>query len=518
MKRRRPTSGRRPEVTDAPDIRKTHVIRIVGTNKAGDVLQDIWADVERIDHTKSTKQSKDSNWQGEQRKLRWLDDPDSEEGVVEPRTRDGNFVGDGSRDVVSVKVCSPDETDVNDPEEWIPIDVIKHMRSHNGDQARRDSFVNQVLNDARIVEQRRVFHRDASIDDAAQAAFDADPTRKVYVAPGSDYTFVAGGDDKTQYVEHEVIKHLKDRRNEETGTGNGSDQGSQVKMLNQYLIDQTDVAQLDVTGTNGFNPPYRLDPFQNIVNVQLAQKVIVVFVDFCSTQPRAFSVFKIIGDNVELLDDGFDIPVVNGGLASSRGRAYKVSANAGEFMLTTGAPLPGSGGGQDLLACVFAMDGSVDSSLARARAGVRLILPACFLEGHGSNDLPMQVDPPGLLWSVGAPEVTPGHAITWKLGRVKHRLDKETTPPNTMVQCYPVTGDYSTTDPVATWSGYQIRVYRLDRKGTDASFGGDLNPATDADPPGSRMDSVWHQSISSIGFKGIPFGKPPLISIDNPSG
>ena len=40
-------------------------------------------------------------------------------------------------------------------------------------------------------------------------------------------------------------------------------------LKNQYLIDESDPAQFDQVGPNNINPPYRLDPFQNIINVNL---------------------------------------------------------------------------------------------------------------------------------------------------------------------------------------------------------------------------------------------------------
>jgi len=257
-------------VTNAPASRQTHVIRILGTNKNGDVLPDIWVDVERIDEARSVDQGDSpNNWQGIVRRFRWGDDPDSEDGVVEPRTRDGVPVGTGSRDVIVVKVCSPDELDITNPQEWVSIDSIKIMRMMDSDQGVVQRHINDELTDARIVERRRVSHYDTSIDVDAQVAFDADPTRTVFVVPGDQYTRDDSTKDDSQYVETEVITYLKERSTHDTQTGAQDDQGQQIKLLNQYLIDESDDAVLDVIGPDGFNPPWRLDPYQNIVNVQL---------------------------------------------------------------------------------------------------------------------------------------------------------------------------------------------------------------------------------------------------------
>jgi len=246
-------------MTNAPETRKTHVIRILGTNKNGDVLRDIWADVERMDEETSVTQGEVSSYQGVVTRLRWMDDPD-----------DDDFDPDGnpSRKMRIVKVCSPDEPDQSDPEEWIPIPVIEKMRLVSGDQGIVHNFVNDAATSARIVEARRILHYDTNIDDKAQAAFDADPTRKVFVVSGDQYTRKEDTKVAGQYLEHEIITHTKSRASGVTKTGQGDDQGRQTKLLNQYLIDESEPAKLEAVGDNGFNPPWRLDPYQNIVNVQ----------------------------------------------------------------------------------------------------------------------------------------------------------------------------------------------------------------------------------------------------------
>jgi len=247
-------------VTNAPHSRQTHVVRIVGTNKNGDVLQDIWADVERMDIAKNTTQSTDGYWQGLQRKFRWSDDPDA----------DGyNEEGTPSRSTVIVKVCSPDETDVNDPEVWIPIRVIKSLKASGGstgDQNYQERLLNDELNDTRKVTVRRIVHYDANIDDEAQAAFDDDPERKAFVVPGGKYEKDTSTKDDGQFVEHEIIEFLKHRSNERK-EGVDVYRGVQTKLLNQYLIDESDEPDGEVVGKDGINPPYRLDPYQNIVNI-----------------------------------------------------------------------------------------------------------------------------------------------------------------------------------------------------------------------------------------------------------
>lgn len=251
--------------TNAPESRKTHVTRIFGTNKDGDRLDDIWADVERMDVIKNAMQiPPDHQWVGAQRKLRWCDDPTSDDYSAE---------GTPSRLTVVMKVCDPEgNDDVNDPDEWIPIRVIKGMRSKGGcgegmGEGSMDRFLNQVTNEelqsARQVKVRRIVHHDTNIDDAAQAAADADPELKEYVVDSKNYTRDEESKDTSQYVEHEIPLFIKHKGN----TLIVEAMGRQTKLLNQYLIDESEDATLEITGEGGINPPYRLDPFQNIINV-----------------------------------------------------------------------------------------------------------------------------------------------------------------------------------------------------------------------------------------------------------
>ncbi|MHC2334695.1 hypothetical protein [Bradyrhizobium sp. USDA 4454] len=271
-------------MTNAPTTRKTHVIRILGTNKNGDVLSHLWADLERIDVAKGKTQTAKGYLQGYQQKFRWQDDPTAD---------DYNPDGNPARETVIVKLCDPNSNNVNDPVEWIPIPVIVgfHSRLTGGADADITSdnvghvarFKNSVANIARIVETRRICHYDTNIDAAASAAFEANPTLRAYVVPGDQYVRDNTTKDDSQHVEHEIITYLK-------GSGNEADisvRRNQVKLLNQYLIDESDPATLAIVGSQGINPPYRLDPFQNIVNVQF--RTIYLFVSIDASNSAASS-------------------------------------------------------------------------------------------------------------------------------------------------------------------------------------------------------------------------------------
>jgi hypothetical protein len=240
-------------LTNAPTSRTTHVIRICGTNANRDVLQDFWADVERIDGAHYTTQI-DGQWQGVQYKLKWRDDPNGDDYVADGTTIDG-----WARNVEQIKLCSADEPDQTNPTEWIPINVIKSFKTKASGQGSVIRHLNDDLTDAREVTVVRVVHYDTSIDDAAQAVFDADATVQAYVAQGPDYTRDDTTKDDSQCIEYQIITSLK-------SVSRAGYQGVVRKMQNQYLIDESDPSQ-DPPSDTGINPPWRLDPYQNIINV-----------------------------------------------------------------------------------------------------------------------------------------------------------------------------------------------------------------------------------------------------------
>src|SRR4051812_26521229 len=116
--------------TNAPKGRKTHVTRIFGTNDDGDILSDMWADVERIDESQH-RDTESGIRQKLKRKLRWRDDPSDPAEYLDPDIEDQLPPDTLSRKTVLVKVCDPNEEDLNKPLEWIPIRAIKRIKSKN---------------------------------------------------------------------------------------------------------------------------------------------------------------------------------------------------------------------------------------------------------------------------------------------------------------------------------------------------------------------------------------------------
>jgi hypothetical protein len=287
--------------TGAPSTRKTHVTRIFGTDETGAVLANIWVDVERIDIAKVTSQNPETQWQGEQLKLRWLDDPNG----------DYNPNGNPARkyDDVVLKVCSPNEPDQNNPSQWVPVQTIRAMRTYEnnygviGSQGDVKSFQNVSpstdTTTTRRVERRKISHYDTNIDSDASDA--ANNGLQAFVVSGDQYQIDASTKDSSQFIDVEVITYYKTRNSGDSKTGNGDDQGNQVKLQNQYLIDASDDQDGTVVGGNGFNPPWRLDPFQNIINCRFVSPAFdAVFVWFSGfASPITLDDLSTFGPNRE---------------------------------------------------------------------------------------------------------------------------------------------------------------------------------------------------------------------------
>jgi hypothetical protein len=513
-------------LTNAPDSRKTHITRIFGTNRKGERLEHIWADLERMDVIKSAMQLPptfsgvtDQNpkaipqqWQGVQRRFRWCDDPFGD-----------NYQPDGtpSRNLEILKLCDPKNTpDVSDPDEWIPVKVVKAIRAKvegggadgvNGMDRYLAFVTNDELQSSRVVEVRRVIHKDTNYDAIAQQAADADPLLKEYVIPSDDYRKDDDSSDDNQYVEYEVIKALKHSGNAQETSGINR----QTRLLNQYLIDESEAPQGDVVGPGGINPPYRLDPFQNIVNINFGVDVIVVFVGQVVYAAQPPVILTVLDKKAEFLGS-WRTPYQGAGFQPGfMSFAYKVSTSAGKFMQSTVPGLAASDWGMWMDVLVFAIDGTIEDSLQRAKEGTRLVVPATYLMGHDGSDLPADMAPPGLLWLVETGEQTMGTSLTWKMRYGAHRSD--VAPNNSMAQCYPVgTRSY----PIiiggqpSTMTGYQIFAYRLDKKGTGTVYGKQHSASEEAIHP---IAPQWNQAIGGPGLrqKGVPLvDPPPLISVD----
>ncbi len=247
------------------DIRASHTIRIFGTNKNGDVIQDIWLDIERVDVLHTGEQI-DGHRQGVYRRLYWHDDPDSD---------DYDEAGNANRVMGVLKICSPDEEDQEDPEEWIPVRVnaslgwkesteTNQLNTGTGHRTNAD-------NTSRNVAARRIWKRDTIIDDKAQAATDNNQDLKCYVVASDEYDYTDINDtskeDKDNYIEVQYMSYTQELLNIDSGAGTGNDQGQVLGLRNAFYLNISEEAKDDVNPNHGFNPPWALDPFQAVVNV-----------------------------------------------------------------------------------------------------------------------------------------------------------------------------------------------------------------------------------------------------------
>lgn len=481
-------------MTNAPRSRKTHITRIVGTNRDGERLDHIWVDVERMDIVKSAMQIPPHfQWQGVQRKLRWCDDPDGD---------DYSPTGPSSRLTEVVKVCDPETEDVDDPDEWVPVRVIRGMRSRGGSselqgQGFMDRFVKLVtdadLESSRVVEFRRIPHYDTNIDDLAQAAFDADQSRKEYVVPGELYV-KTGVKDEDQYVEHEVITFLKHKGNNRDVDG----LGRQTKLRNQYLIDESDPASFEIVGSKGFNPPYRLDPFQNIVNCQFSPRVYVVITAAKSDYATAGQ------DGVEILETR-QAPGPQSTFMT--GTLIECSANTGEEFAKLNSSLMGGPGGEG---------GGEGSTLITAMVYPKTeeVLASWWTyaqkyQGQLEPDNNI-LDAGPFLWISEFRAYGPC-SVSFKIKIRPHLVNPGPGVKDKITQAYATSGSHSGPGgglETRTVTGFRVEFYRTDKDGAGQIYRGNV--------------SAWRSEIvetpgTGDEFKGIGFGKDPaLIPADIP--
>ena len=249
------------------DMRASHTIRIFGTNKKKEVIQDIWLDIERIDVYRITTKSPTGQFQGVYRWLKWLDDPENDPPDDHPIRSEG-----------LLKICSPDEEDQEDPEEWIPVRTIIEMAWKDNTETAlwnvRRGNRTDAENEARLVQARRVVHRDTTIDDDVDAATANNPDLKAYVVASDQYDFKTDNyddpDDDTKdedtFIEVQFVSCTIDTSNRKEDAD--KTQIVQTSLKNHHYLRFTEEAKGPVNKNHGFDPPWALDIFQAIVNVQ----------------------------------------------------------------------------------------------------------------------------------------------------------------------------------------------------------------------------------------------------------
>ncbi|WP_409188461.1 hypothetical protein [Bradyrhizobium sp. RDM4] len=244
-KQERDTNVAAPEPEPSPDPgapkgRESHVKQIPAKTRdaAGNVVDEpsSWIDVRRIQKNQVV-QGSGKDYQKTTQKLKWYEDV---EGLI--GNRDWKFT--------PIKIIPPDE-DPDNPQLWFEVDVVDEYTVIDNDQRIARKFDNADENRRRKVTPRRVTHFDTPADD--------DPA---YANGGiiKDYKKTKGTEDQDQYLDYEVVGKFARVDN---------DQRTIVSLQNDYLVKQTREPDQDYGGA--INPPWRLDPLQNIVNVTIAR-------------------------------------------------------------------------------------------------------------------------------------------------------------------------------------------------------------------------------------------------------
>ncbi len=241
----------------------THVKRIIGKTKdaSGNIVdaKGTWLDVERRDKY-TTDEGAGQDYQRTHHKLTWYLD---EEGTIP----------NPSRRTKTIKIIHPDEPNPDDPELWFELDVVEALTVVDYNQRIVRRFDNSVENKRRrrSAKLRRITHFDTPYD--GNPAF----------ANGGiirDYTKTAKGatpsEDKSQYVDIEVIGSFNwdDYRKtpyQKLKEAHEHSQRTKTRMNNKNLIDSSDKPNRSYDNDE-INPPYRIDPLQNIVNINWGSK------------------------------------------------------------------------------------------------------------------------------------------------------------------------------------------------------------------------------------------------------
>ena len=292
------------EFTPVPSGRKVHYTRIFGTNKKEEILTEMWVDMERFDKWSTTTQ-RHGQWQEVDYKFRWFDKPDDPDP---PKSRKTKIVKVIDRELYP-RPTDPDQPD--DPDEWIPIDVVTRFEARRGDEVIEYRLVSEkARDDQRTIKWRRIVHYDTNVDDKAEKAAAADPTLKKYYIEAKEYERDGSTQDKGQWAETEVVLKHRDLASGLTGyqavqTGElipapsvsaGADQEVEHKFNSQYLLDNAEASELP---DHPADTQHVIDPFQNIVNIQLSSPEVAVL--GIGTLPNAEDT-----SNTETSEDGLE--------------------------------------------------------------------------------------------------------------------------------------------------------------------------------------------------------------------
>jgi hypothetical protein len=251
-------------MSNGDHVRKSHIHRIYQDD---DQNSDTWIDIERIDEIWTTEKQ-NFPWI----EKHWIFDWDS----FDPDVTDGS-------------VTKKEVHDPNAKTSTIKVPVRNQVLVETGKGFKwrqfRHIFVNTPENNTRTVHARKVLHYDvpdASLDDNKQPFRNPD-----------DYLGSLGSVDKDQYVRAEVLDSYLTE--EATGAAWQSKKwavnSDDDSLLKDPLKDDGGGAGGvpgidDDNGAGDMDPPWRLDPLQNIVNVNWGGGLAVEFGDKDQDAPK----------------------------------------------------------------------------------------------------------------------------------------------------------------------------------------------------------------------------------------
>lgn len=263
--------------------RKSHIKRIYRDN---DPTSDQWIDIERLDELRFVFKVK-FPWH----EYIWTFDWDK-------------FDPDGDN-VTTKKIVDPKD-DAKSPDNVIKVPVRDMVLVQTGKeqkyQAYKHFFINTEGNDTRETHSRRIYHHD--IDEAALDG------KKNPPRDPEAYRNVLRDQDQNQYIDVEIIEQFWTDEHESHDSHGERKPGAWQKK--KWVLDPTidpllrdpllpsDIpspdfsritnpsggASEEVAGSVTVDPPWRLDPLQNIVNVNWLGGLAVIFGEQASDAPK----------------------------------------------------------------------------------------------------------------------------------------------------------------------------------------------------------------------------------------
>jgi hypothetical protein len=456
--------------------RRSHFFRVIGKDSGGNDVQGTYLDLLRLNYFQTVEGGGQDFLRINHHPVEWY-----AEGGTEPNP---------ARKTTTVNIIPPDE-DPNNPSVVFPVDVNDSIRVKTfqmdktlelrlralGFEAREHRqmvtvhFDNSEENFGRKVSERRIPHRDTTIDDLPQY-------EQGGVIETDEYVVLHDTRDDEQYVDTEFVEKFRFI---------DVDQKFTASLNNQALIDR-----FDEPGANR-EKVWRIDPLQMIVNIKTAPQVYVVI-----TAAKSDYAVANKGTVIETQQaPGPQSPFMTGTL-------IQCSVSAGEAFASLASTLVGGTGGDGstlIAVMVYPKTDEVRASwwdYAQAYQGQNVVEDSIAESGP-------------FLWISQFRAWGPCN-VDFKIRNKPHLIDPPADVRDTIVQAYPTTGAHDGTgglnQPVSVL-GYSNSFYRTDKDGTGPIY---------TTAPEWATDVIFVDAGIPSGFLGLLFGEdPPLIAADVPN-